>query len=241
MAYNQPWIIRKSIEAYYATKDPRVETVHILIDQHWPIGYAKLRAELESIARDYNLVLMDPGRNLGLHKGFNWAWRQHAIPDNAGVIGYDPDCIPSTPGWDMKLCEIFCAVPEAGWLSLNNPRTQEELQGRTDLETIVAGQHIARLSHPVVNSICMFRQKWLIETQGIHESNPFYGTLETTMFPMLPPFRWYVLKDVMEGDSLRDTENLLYRQWKWDTCHTKKIPVDKDFGTWLRETHPEAL
>jgi hypothetical protein len=241
LCFNDPQIIRQSIASYYATKDPRVETVHLLVDQHWPIGYAKLRTELESIARDYRCILLDPGLNLGLHRGFNWAWGQFNIPDNAGIIGFDPDCIPTTPGWDMKMCELFCAKDDAAWISLMNPRTLSEVKARMDIEVRLGGHFAFRMKHPTVNSICMFRQRWLRECGGILENNPFYGTLEMAMFPKLGKNFWYIMRDVYESDGNRDQENHLYREWKWRTCHEHTIPVTKDFATWLREAHPEVL
>lgn len=241
LAYNEPWIIRQSIDAYYNTHDPSVETVHVIVDAHWPVKYANTRAELESMCRDYKCILLDPGKNMGLANNFNWAWKQFAIPDNAGVVGYDLDCRPITKGWDRAMGELFMAQPDAAWISLMNPRGMAELLPCMHGEVRI-GNHLAfKMKHPVVNSICMFRQGWLGKIGGISEYNPFYGSLEICLFPKLGNYFWYIMKDIHEGDGIRDQENTLYRLWKYNTCHAKTIPVDKDFGTWMRETHPEIL
>jgi hypothetical protein len=111
-------IIHDSIEQYYKTKHPEVETNHILVDQHWPINYSKQKRALELIAKKFGCQLLDPGKNLGLHEGFNWAWRQQAIPDNAMVIGYDPDSWPLDDGWDMAMAKAFVGSERIEWLSL---------------------------------------------------------------------------------------------------------------------------
>jgi hypothetical protein len=237
LCFNDPKIIRQSIDRFYQTKHPDVETVHILVDQHWPIGYANLRSELESICRDYRCTLLDPGRNLGLQKGFTWAWKQFAIPENAGVIGYDPDCTPFTENWDMSFCEVFNAQPDAAWLSLMNTRCAPEWPTRCERELKVAGHNLIHLKHPTVNSICMWRQSWLMSEGGIFEENPLYGGLESMMFWRMKSkgLNWYILKDVHEIDELREQENMLYREWKWRSAHLGTIPKDKDFATWLKE------
>ena len=70
------------------------------------------------------------------------------------------------------------------------------------------------------------------------ENRPLYGGLEEVMAPRLfdKGHEWVFLEDYHEDDRLRDQENHLYRAWKWHTAHTKEIPADKDFETWLRET-----
>lgn len=229
-------IIHDSLEQYYKTKSPEVETVHVLVDQHWPINYPQHRIELEKIAKKFNCILLDPGKNLGLHGGFNWAWEQLAIPPNAAVIGYDPDSWPVTPEWDLAICRAFVTRPDAVWFSLWHQHCDRQIdqEGALLRNFNAGGISCAQVSRAVMNSICAFRQAWLRKIGGLYEQNNFYGGLECDLWEKISYNEWVFLRDYKEIPKLYDRMNPLFKEWKWKTAHTKEIPHTMDFESWLK-------
>lgn len=236
-AYNEAWIIRESIERYYDTKHPDVETVHIMTDAHWPIDYPNWRKEIERLCAKFGILLFDPGSNLGLHGNFNFAWNKLAIPDNAMVIGYDPDSWPDTKHWDKAMGDIFNERPKVGWLSLWHPHSSREIdeEGKKIRDEVIAGHRVAVLQRPCMNSVCGFRQGWLRKIGGLFEQNHYYGGLECDMWAKLTDnqMEWVFLRDFTESLPFVDRQNMLYRDWKWNYAHLKT--TKDDFGTWLKK------
>lgn len=228
LCFTDPDIIHDSLAQYRATASPQVETVHVLVNQHWPIGKETNAAELEKIARKFGCLLLDPGRNLGLHDGFNWAWRKQNIPDNAMVIGYDPDSWPVTPGWDQAMCDVFVSDPSVAWLSLWHIHAEREVieDRRGGAIEVLGGHRVVPLKRPAINSICGFRQGWLRQVGGLWEGNAFYGGLEVGMWEKLGQNRWVFLRDFREANELYDRMNPLYKEYKWKHAQTREWPGD---------------
>lgn len=235
LAYMDAEIISESIARYYETKAPGVETVHALVDQHWPVGAGLHRAKLRKIAAKYGLVYLDPGKNLGLHHGFNWALSQFSIPDNAMVIGYDPDSYPVTHGWDLAMAEVFVARPSVCWLSLWHQHAQRQVvDEKAEAERFsVAGHQVFRVGRAVMNSVCGWRMGWLRACGGLTEGNEFYGGLEVAMWNPLQKFggEWVFLPEFQEQPHFQDRMNPFYREWKW--AHAHERTTKDDFATWL--------
>lgn len=229
LCFNDPDIIADSLKQYYATKSPLVRTRHLLVDQHWPIGKNAARRALEALARDYNAVLLDPGRNLGLHEGFNFALRSEPIPGNAGVIGYDPDSWPLTEGWDLGMCQVFVADPSINWISLWHEHAYRQLIQEGAAHAIVETLNsvdVQTIKRPVMNSVCMFRAGWLQQVGGLWEGNSHYGGLEVCMWEKIKPGRWVFLPGFREDLRLHARVNPLYREYKWRHAHLRDFPGD---------------
>lgn len=232
LCYNDPAVIRESILQYRRTKHPDVETVHVFVDQHWPIDYSEFKSQVMALTEEVGGVYLDPGRNLGLTAGFNWALGQLAIPDNAGVIGYDPDSWPVTPGWDMAMCRALVSDPELAWISLWHPHADRELLEQRRGRDLGDGKVLVKSA--VLNSVCMWSRGWLRECQGIYEKLPYYGGLEVFTFPRLGKRKWVFLKDYREDFwPMPELLNPLYREWKWATTHGGQKQIE--FGTWLKQ------
>lgn len=237
MCFMDADIIHDSIQQYYATKSLEVETVHVLVDQHWPINYTQHKHDLELIAKKFGCHYTDPGKNLGLHEGFNYGWRKFAIPDNAAVIGYDPDSWPVTPNWDMAICKLFNARPEIAWFSLWHIHAQRQIvsEGNGGVLEEAAGIKFHRLKRPSMNSVCAFRQEWLRTVGGLFEQNHEYGGLECDMWDKLHSTKkwdWVFLPEYQETADLYSRMNPLYREWKWKYAHTKEFRGD--FASYLK-------
>jgi hypothetical protein len=239
LCHNDPEIISDSLRQYYATKSPKVETIHVLVDQHWPINKIACKRSLESLARDYKCVLLDPGRNLGLHDGFNWAMNQFAIPDNAGIIGYDPDSWPIQSGWDEAMCKAFMGDPTINWISLWHQHAYSQLIAEgaayANIETI-NGIELQTLKRAVMNSVCMFRAGWLKSVGGLYEGNKYYGGLEVAMWEKIKPGRWVFLPGFLEDLRLHDRVHPWYREYKWRHAHLRDFTGTFEEYVTLRES-----
>lgn len=239
--FNDPKIIRKSIEQYYKTKSPHTVSTHALVDGHWPIDYLGFRKELESIAEEFNCIVIDPGSNLGSTPNFNYAWKQLSIPDDSGVIGYDPDCFPLIQDWDLALYDMLKGVTSVGWVSLMNTRAKEEIypnrvKKRGMLIRVLADQiKYTNVSCPTVNSICAIRQKWIKSEGGMFDQYQYYGGVESNMYPKLKArgYDWAFLEDYTEDDRLRNESPRIYTDYKWQYAHDRSITCD--FETWLKQ------
>ena len=232
LLYNDPAIIIKSIQQYKKTSDQNmVQTQHVFVWQHWPLGG---KGELQFLAEELGAIWLDAGENLGLHRGFNYALDNIQIPDNAGVIGYDPDSWPVDYGWDRAMCEFFVSDPKSAWISLWHPHAERELITEGRGLVLKENPKVVQVKSPVMNSVCMFRKGWLRECGGIHEVNPYYGGLEVHTWNRLKDWKWLFLKDYRE-DYWPNPEmvNPLYREWKWVTTHGKEKQIE--FGEWLKK------
>lgn len=232
LCYNEPSVIETSIRQYRATSRDDVETVHVLVDQSWPVGDALGRAaRLKALASEVNGVYLDPGRNLGLAKGFNWAAAQFPIPDNAMLIGYDGDSWPVTPGWDGAMADLFVQRLDVAWFTLWHPHADRELLAErrgTDL-----GDGTVQVNSPCINSVCGWRMGWFRKSGGIQELQPFYGGLEVHTFKKLEGWKWIFLKNFREDYwPYPEMLNPHYRTWKHVTNHGGEKQIE--FGDWLK-------
>lgn len=238
MTFNDISIIERSIARFYATKSPNVEVVHCLIDAHFPMDYPNHRKRLEALALKYGCVLLDPGKNLGLSGNFNWAWKQFQIPGNAGVIGYDPDCWAVESCWDEAMCDVI-VEPGMGWVMLHNQGiVNENDPAKPTWRRKIGGHNCLVPGRAIMNSICMWKQEWLVKMAGITEGGGLYGGLESIMYPKLRAsgYEMAILEDFYETHYLHWQAPEPYKYWKQQYAHTGQIKVD--FETWINQGSP---
>lgn len=221
-------IWEKSIDAYQSLRNPDISYDHYFVDCHYPVGGLENRRKLWSICCDRGVHVLDPGRNLGLHDGFNWALAKVPRGTNDIIIGYDPDSKPISPGWDGALVHTLEADSRLAWVSLFNERVQPELieRGYTKRQL---GHIEAWITHkPVINSICAWRSSFLDNAGGLEEENKFYGGLEAKMFWKMKNLglEWAFLPQWWEEDSLRNMQDEEYKKYKWAHAHLKSWPAD---------------
>lgn len=232
MCYNRPEIILRSIQQYYKTKHPSVNTEHVLVDAHWPLERERMLGVFQFLKDSYGCRVIDPGKNLGLCGNFNYALEQVPFPDNGGVIGYDPDSWPIDFGWDMAMCEKFEKHPDVAWISLFHPQAKSEL---IDQKRGTEDGDIVWVNGPVMNSVCMFRKGWLRKCGGLLEMQPFYGGLEVHTWRRLreQQAKWIFLKNYREGHwPYPELVDKQYQQWKWVTNHGGEKQTD--FAEWIK-------
>jgi hypothetical protein len=240
LAFNNPRILRQSIDRFYETRNHALPITHWLVDQKYPLpSHDAVSQEINRVAEQYGCRVISPGQNLGLHRGWNWASEQIGVKDEDILIGYDPDTYPLDPGWDMALVTAL-QDPVVGWASLWNTACPEEFgpNNKTFRRKRIAQIEVRLLDQPIVNSICAWRASYLRAAGGLQEPTNFYGHLECHMWPALKAqgLEWAVLPGWRECNRLNLTQDREYLWWKWRHAHLKDWPGD--FESYVRAECP---
>jgi len=172
------------MRAFYSTISNELDLTHVFVDQHYPVNKDINRHLLYSICAKYNISILNPKRNLGLHDGFNWAMSHLPIKPNDAIIGFDPDSSPVTPGWDKALVTALSDW-RLTWASLMSPRIAARLPEIGFINHRVLDVKVWILLNAVANSICAWNAQFLTDIGGISELMRYYGHLEASMFPKL--------------------------------------------------------
>lgn len=233
-------IWRQSAAAYAKTRNPDLRYRHYFVDQHYPLNKEKNRAELREICAEYGIEVLDPGRNLGLHEGFNWALRTINPPKHAVIIAYDPDVNPTTPGWDMALVRAIRGDSERKtvWSSLMHEMAEKELaqRGHKPYRKADGYLRLIPVRTSIMNSISAFSNEWLTRTGGLHEPTNYYGHLEAAMWARLEGKDWVFLPDYTENEDFRHQQDEEYKVYKWVHAHLDSWKGD--FESWLAAGQP---
>lgn len=235
LAFNRPDIIRESLDQCKKTVSQCLKYRHIIVNNWYPLGGKQENTrKLIQYASENGMEVLDPGRNLGLHHGFNWACSQLPLKDDDILIGYDPDSYPVTPGWDMALITAIAHGGNVAWASLMNPISRKELDERGFTPRKIGHIHTLETHRPCVNSICAWRWDFLRKAGGLKEPTAFYGGLECAMWKALndQKQKWVFLLEWCEKSYFFDKQDTLYRDYKWHHAHTGQWPGD--FESYLK-------
>jgi hypothetical protein len=214
----------------------RDQDKHIIVDNHWP----KNRPELIQIfidCLDRGAKILKPERNLGLAGGFNYALdylKSIGLQNDDVIIAYDPDVFPETLGWGKAFVDVL-KDKSVGWASVWNVHTEREMNNKAHTVEMINGYKVSVLTEPVLNSVCAFNAKFLIESKGAHENYPYYGTFEIAMWKYLVEqnLKWVFLNDYKEGWAIEEYVDLDYRTYKWNTAHLGEEQIE--FSEWLKK------
>jgi hypothetical protein len=225
-------------------KDGPLDAEHVLIDQRYPIDGERNHAELKRLAKEYGLTYVDSGEDLGLHRGFNRAYRIVGVKPGDVCLGVDPDDRPA-PGFVSALRDVMLADPSLAILGLSFwviPWKRE--QGVQFTDEVIAGHNV--WIHPAVEmiNVVAWNTRFLEDIGGIDQPNAFYGGLEAKLYPLwaqrglrlgyMPDVRSdHVAVDRNDG-RLFDPE---YRQWK--DAHVAGFTGS--FEAWLKIHAPGLL
>lgn len=239
LGYVPARIWEKSLQEYIALKNPAVDYTHIFIDQHYPMGGEENRRQLWDICRRHGVWVLDPGRNLGLHGGFNFALDHINLKDDDIVIGYDPDSKPISPGFDGALVDALRFDDKLAWTSLMSYRVIPELKERGYTERKVRHIDVWVTHRAVVNSVCAWKASFLRSVGGLIEHKHWYGHLEAPMFDRIKSkgLEWGFLPGWHETDELRSMQDPEFFRWKWYYSHCHAI--DYDFTEYVKRGCPK--
>lgn len=221
-------IWERSLDAYLSLRNPTIVYDHYFVDQHYPLGGTENRRELWRICCERGVNVLDPGRNLGLHGGFNWALARLPCGPEDIIIGYDPDSNPISPGFDGALIHALQLDPRLAWTSLMSGRAEPELRERGYTHRRVGHLDLWITHKPVVNSIVAWKYSFLKAVGGLSEPNQWYGGLEADMFSRMKSLglEWGFLTGWHENDDLRNLQDKEYLWWKWKFAHLREWTGD---------------
>lgn len=235
LAYNTTQMMRASLQRFDETFGvDRKDFKHVFVNQYYPKNRAENTAWLKEREAIGDTLVMDPGRNLGLSAGFNFALSGITIKPEDIIYAYDPDMFPRDHGWGIAMSNVL-HHNKIAWVSCWNPHTQQETEERGYEDMVINGQNVRMVKTACLNSVSAFSGEFLLKSKGAHEPNPLYGGFEISMYQKLKEhgFNWVFLKDFVEDycdQSLIDTE---YREWKWKTTHGGE--KQEDFELWLKK------
>lgn len=243
LCFNRQDILKASLDQYAATRNKELPYIHVLVDQKYPLPAHRPAWTLPVDSIPTTVLVVCPGRNLGLAKGFNLALSEiektyGAFREEDYIIGYDGDSYPISPGWDMALITALSADPRVVWASLMHKRAEIELAERGYTERMANQVRMWVAHRPCVNSVCAFKASWLKSIGGFIEPQEFYGGLECALWQKMNHkiHDWAYLPDYREcePEAVPFEQDFLYKDWKWRYAHVGDIKTD--FETWLRST-----
>lgn len=238
LCFNRTAMMKASLQRFWETFGiPESQYTHVFVDQHYPRDREETLAWLEELKARGNSIVVDPGENLGLQRGVNFALSKIALQPNDIVFFYDPDMFPLTPNWGTAMRTVF-QDDRFWWLSSYNCHTERETTERGFDDMEVFGHRIRKTHCAVVNSVSALRGEFLLKIGGAHEPNPFYGGFEIAMYAkLMEQMKWWgFLRDFHEDVCPMDLVDQDYKTWKWETCHGALRGKQEEFGKWLKDT-----
>ena len=139
-AYNSYTILKQCLQALVASSSTDVHA--ILIDQHSPdertrefLKYVgggqesegfRMKAQHRSVAKWF--TVLDPGRNLGTHNGFNYGFEHGVVGKGYDyVIKLDDDTVITTQDWDKLMVAGLEARSDIAFLSADGSLYAKQL------------------------------------------------------------------------------------------------------------------
>lgn len=178
-AFCKHWLLQDCLEHLYRDGKPAGVGLHAIVDNHYPVDKTYNRAAIAMLAARYDCLLVDSGKDLGLHRGLNNALTHLPIKDGDYLVGCDPDDRP-TPGFAKALTDVLTADPSIAVACCNFGviewrAGQGVFAGR---EGTVAGHRVWR--HPGLEmwNVAAFRWDSVREMGGFHQPNAYYGGFE---------------------------------------------------------------
>lgn len=232
-------IIHQGLSNIHATWSNAPKTFW-LIDAHYPINRSKNVAEIHRLAQHFGLIVLDPGRDLGLHGNLNF-WMDQVKPEAGDVmIGVDPDSNPITPGWDQALLETLSQNKEFGAVSLFNPKSEKEF-GRPPWVSGRGCSHRALIApQPMTCTVTAFDLDLIRAMGGFRQPKHYWGGFEKDLWARMALFRrrWGFLKDFKDLHDLNEVADPEYTEWKFAHFY---MGYKLSFESYLSERSPEKL
>jgi hypothetical protein len=157
---------------------------HLVLDNHYPLHREETTAAIASYAaKCHDVLVIDAGKNLGLHEGLNHLLIGIPLADDDIVVGYDADEDPVRAGWLEAMARVFAADRTVGWLSLMAKVLEERLDHDRAGERIVGGERVRFPTTSLMNCVVGWRGAAIKAMGRMDEPHAFYGGLEGTMQP----------------------------------------------------------
>ncbi len=217
-AYCNANVFRAGVNMLHATVNMSNKR-HVVLFQHYPIGTQDLLNELMHYENADVLrgekVILDAGRNLGLHEGLNYMLSKLELSDDDVIVAFDPDENPLKYGWLDAMIRVMEADRKVGWLSLMNPPCRAHLDSLGCKPEVIGGERVQFPGHALMNCVVAWRYEALRKVGKLTEPHAYYGGIEGAMQPkfMDAGYRigWMTDYDVAPLHDLADPEYTLYK------------------------------
>lgn len=213
LAYHKPEAVEQTMKFHYPGNYERV-----LVDVSYPLEDPKRNAvALAIIARDNNCLLLRPSKNRGVADNYNWVWNELELCEDDCIIGLDPDCRPTKPGWAEAIAEVFSADPSIGSLHLNRPKEQTTAN-EWDIphyDEVIAGYTVRFYNGMLAWSMMAYSGRFMIQSGGLQQENKHYGYIEHWCDAKMKELgmRWGRLMQFSEVHDF-DVNHPKVREWK---------------------------
>jgi hypothetical protein len=238
-------LFRRSLEAVYRTRRATDQVFRYFLYHYYPVNERQNRIELYRLCAEYDIRVLDPGRNLGVHEGLNYVAKEIGLTRHDVLLTVDPDTNPITPGWDRALLSVVAGNSDIGWAFLTNSQTPSEIRARPGgytERTLANGTRLYVMHGPAVASISAWQMQWVLDSPagGFHEPCKWYGHIESAMYPDLVHAgkRLAVLRDYAEDDAIKADQDKIYAEWK--SAHAfEGYPLN--FPEFVERKYPDLL
>jgi hypothetical protein len=214
---------RRCVKQLYATKSPDTEWEHLFMYHYYPVNEDNNKRELRQIANEYNLIWIQPEKNLGGCEGFNWAMREY-MKDDELILGIGPDSCPTTHGWDLAMYQAM-QDKRVGWIGLKQGRiSDDELAVRPHTNENINEIDVHLCGQPMMIGMSMVRLDWLRAANGFSQPTKYYGGSEAGSWYALKNkgYELALLRDHFESGEIKEaTQDPHYRDWKVEHAQSR--------------------
>jgi len=253
--YNTRPIVQRCVEACLETLDPCHQPWELLlVYNHSPDrDTLKYLSEIEQkVTMPKRVIVLDPGKNLGCHHGWNFGLKHCCANNHDYVVKIDDDTEMLTPGWADIMARALELVPGCAYVSSDiDAKQQQDYETRT----FAGGVVLEVATQKIVGFSCvMFRYKWVktvgpMRITGFRACNgkpgddaSLYGG-EESYYRHLALMRGEMIAHIPavkahhHGNTQRDP---LYILWKWFIfLGWMESGVDtvawRDSGQWIKD------
>jgi len=160
--YNTRPIVQKCVEACLATLEPCHQPWElILVHNHsTDKDTTKFLSELQQQPMmPHRLIVLDPGKNLGCHNGWNFGLQRCCANNHDYVVKLDDDTEMLTPGWADIMARALELIPGLAFVSSDIDAKQDH---EYEVGTYNGGVELEVARVGIVGFSCvMFRYKWI--------------------------------------------------------------------------------
>jgi len=160
--YNTRPIVQKCVEACIKTLAPcHQEWELLLVNNHsTDKDTLKYLSELrQKPTMPCRFIVLDPGKNLGCHNGWNFGLQHCCANNHDFVVKLDDDTVMLTPKWADIMSRALELVPGCAFVSSDIDAKQEQ---DYETRTFAGGVELEVATQNIVGFSCvMFRYKWV--------------------------------------------------------------------------------
>jgi len=233
LAYNDMALVEESVRLFRDQHPAWKYIPYYLVNCHWPVDKAESSKKLQAISNKYEIPILDPGKNLGVHGGWNYVIKELGLDGGDVLVGVDPDGRAQSSNWAHALMDVFNERPEMYYGTCNDDRYYKFgwHMCSHDHQT-ESGIRYLTFSRVVAWSLGGFDIGWVKRIGGLNQVSKYYGGIEDYVYNKATTLggRFFKLKDHTDKHIYDVNED--YVKWKRHQCKFT-LADDIDFEQWL--------